>query len=194
MSLPNDRLPFAGSRAKSWEIRDCLKWMARVAKLFWRSKPSPCSCVKHARCGVSEQSFRKDSPESFCGALKGILAVLAADPSPPARAGPQRRLIWVFLDRAAAAVSSGHPAFQHSDLSITQLAIPPLPNLSDGSPNLQISVFLTPRNTTAGGVSKPCLFALCSCGSVRYAEASEAQGDPPCLASIRPNSAACLPA
>ncbi|WP_425459534.1 transposase [Histidinibacterium lentulum] len=45
-----------------------------------------------------------------------------------------------------------------------------------------------------GGVSKPCWFALCSDASVRYAEASEARGDPPCPALIRPNSAACLPA
>jgi len=45
-----------------------------------------------------------------------------------------------------------------------------------------------------GGVSKSCWFALCSDASVRYAEASEAPGDPPCPASIRPNSAACLPA
>ena len=45
-----------------------------------------------------------------------------------------------------------------------------------------------------GGVSKACWFALCSCAPVRYAEVSEAQGDPPCPASIRLNSAACLPA
>ncbi|MBO6882195.1 MAG: patatin-like phospholipase family protein [Marivita sp.] len=45
-----------------------------------------------------------------------------------------------------------------------------------------------------GGVSKSCWFALCSYVPVRYAEASEARGDPPCPASIRPNSAACLPA
>ena len=46
----------------------------------------------------------------------------------------------------------------------------------------------------AGGVSKPCWFVLCSDASVRYAEAAAAAGDPPCPASIRPNSAACLPA
>ena len=45
-----------------------------------------------------------------------------------------------------------------------------------------------------GGVSRSCLFALCSDASVRYAEASATPGDPPCPASIRPNSAACLPA
>jgi len=50
------------------------------------------------------------------------------------------------------------------------------------------------EHAATGGVSKACWFALCSCGSVRYAEPSEARGDPPCPASIRPNSAACLPA
>ncbi|MBO6886188.1 MAG: hypothetical protein JJ869_21810 [Marivita sp.] len=49
-------------------------------------------------------------------------------------------------------------------------------------------------NDGGGGVSKSCWFALCSYVPVRYAEASEARGDPPCPASIRPNSAACLPA
>ena len=44
-----------------------------------------------------------------------------------------------------------------------------------------------------GGDSKPCWFALCSDWSVRYAEASAVPGDTPCPASIRPNSAACLP-
>ena len=50
------------------------------------------------------------------------------------------------------------------------------------------------QQMVTGGVSKACWFALCSCAPVRYAEVSEARGDPPCPASIRPNSAACLPA
>ena len=45
-----------------------------------------------------------------------------------------------------------------------------------------------------GDVSKACWFLLCSDASVGYAEASEAQGDPPCPVLIRPNSAACSPA
>jgi len=44
-----------------------------------------------------------------------------------------------------------------------------------------------------GGVRKSCWLALCSDASVRYAEPFEARGDPPCPASTRPSSAACLP-
>jgi hypothetical protein len=64
-------------------------------------------------------------------------------------------------------------------------------------PPLDLAILMVSQGTAFvrwGGVSKACLFALCSCGSVRYAEPSEARGDPPCPASIRPNSAACLPA
>ncbi len=50
------------------------------------------------------------------------------------------------------------------------------------------------RHALAGSVSKRSSFALCSDASVRYAEAPRPQGDLPCPASIRPNSAACLPA
>jgi len=49
-------------------------------------------------------------------------------------------------------------------------------------------------NIKNGDVSKACWFLLCSDASVGYAEASEAQGDPPCPVLIRPNSAACSPA
>ncbi len=44
------------------------------------------------------------------------------------------------------------------------------------------------------GVSKSCWFALCFNASMRYAEVSEARGDPPCPASIQPSLAACSPA
>ena len=50
------------------------------------------------------------------------------------------------------------------------------------------------NHTPLSGVSKPCWFVPCSDWSVWYAEASAARGDPPCPASIRPNSADCLPA
>ena len=76
------------------------------------------------------------------------------------------------------------------------------PMAANGAGDVRIIQYRTLNDEVAGvaalvrrgGVSKACWFALCSCAPVRYAEVSEARGDPPCPASIRPNSAACLPA
>ncbi len=45
--------------------------------------------------------------------------------------------------------SSEHPAFLQNDLPISQLAIPPLPRLPEGTPDGQMAVFLTLWDTTA---------------------------------------------
>ena len=64
----------------------------------------------------------------------------------------------------------------------------------NGRTSRAVSYLVLCAHAGVGGVSKSCWFALCSCASVRYAEATEAPGDPPCPASTRPSSAACLPA
>ena len=137
-------------------------------------------------CDEADQEQRKKSIDSYEDETKVLLAQTL-------RVAYQgHRTAWLEFQQRVADLET---LCSEQELLLVNIQAQAARRMGDTASGQEISAScLTAPLTSLGDVSKACWFLLCSDASVGYAEASEAQGDPPCPVLIRPNSAACSPA